>query len=173
MNRSKAIIEEIKDLYRNIDASQLSEAAAYRYLTQHDPDIVQYKEKIVKIVQERGLGSYMNTTKWLKLQKAMAKLPFEPAYLEKLITDKEFRYANVVTKNNTSLGNWAPYYMEGMPLFFAIEYLVIIPRYVSYVGRLVKGKTKDISKEIEEVMKINNIPFEKDAQDNFVVFGYK
>lgn len=172
MNRHQTDPEQIKKLYSSIDDKNLSLEEMYKYLTQNDPDILDFKERVLLIVQEKGLGSYMNDSKWLRLQREISKLEFAPAYLEKLVTDDEFRYANVNTDNNTSFGDWSPYYMEGMPLFFNIEYLVIIPTFVKYVGRLVEGKTVDNSENIRELLTENNIPFELDS-NNFVVYGYK
>ncbi len=144
----------------------------YKYLTQNDPDILKYKERVFKIVKEKGLSSYMNDSKWLKLQSEVTKLEFTPAYLEKLVTDEKFRYTDVNTKNISYFGDWSPYYMEGMPLFFDIEYLIIIPRYVKNVGKLVKGKTIDISENLNDVLTKLNVPFEID-NNNFIVWGYK
>lgn len=172
MINHEADSEEIRKLYSSVDNQNLTDEEKYKYLTQNDSDILKYKERVFKIVEEKGLGSYMNDSKWLKLQKEITKLDFTPAYLEKLVTDNEFRYANVDTENISFSGNWAPYYMEGMPLFFDIEYLIIVPRRKKHVGKLVNDKTVDISKELKDILIKNNIPFETD-NNNFVVYGYK
>ncbi|WP_165585166.1 DUF6678 family protein [Chryseobacterium soli] len=49
------------------------------------------KEKIRKIVSEKGLNSVMNDTKWLELQSSVGKLSFPPPYIDKLVfEDKTF-----------------------------------------------------------------------------------
>ncbi|GAB1855804.1 hypothetical protein MHTCC0001_06390 [Flavobacteriaceae bacterium MHTCC 0001] len=164
--------EEVKKLYASIDSQNLTDEEQYKYLTQHDADIVKYKERVFNIVKQKGLGSYMNDSKWLQLQKEIIKLDFSPPYLEKLVTDNEFRYANVDTNNVSFFGDWAPFYKGGMPLFFDIEYLMIIPRRKEYVGKQVNDKTLDISEKLKEILTKINIPFETNC-NNFIVYGYK
>ncbi|MFD2907633.1 DUF6678 family protein [Flavobacterium ardleyense] len=164
---------EKRDLYSGTDTKNMTEDEKYKYYTTNDSDILIYKEDVRKIVEKKGLGSYMNDTKWLRLQKLVANLPFSPSYYEKLIRDDNFNFSKIVKiKNSTCFGNWSPFYMEGMSLFFSIEYIIVIPVYIEYVGRLVKGKVIDITAELEKLLLDNNIPFEFN-NGNFVIYGYK
>lgn len=165
--------EALRNLYASIENKNLPDDEKYRYLTKNDLDIVEYKQKVLKIVSKRGLGSYMNTTKWLRLQKEVEKLPFPPNYYAKLITDETFDFKNIIELQNSScLGDWSPYYMEGMPLFFSIEYLIVIPKHAKFQGRLVTNKIIDITPEFKLILEQNNIPFEME-NGNFIIYGYK
>lgn len=165
--------ETIRNLYASIENKNLSDNEKYRYLTKNDLDIVKYKHEILKIVSKRGLGSYMNTTKWLQLQKEVEKLPFLPNYHAKLITDETFDFKKIIKLQNSScFGDWSPYYMEGMPLFFSIEYLIVIPTYAKFQGRLVNDKVIDITYKFKTILEKNNIPFEI-KNGNFIIYGYK
>ncbi len=42
-----------------------------------------YREKIMSLVEERGLYSVMNNTKWRELKKGVAELPHQPPFLIK------------------------------------------------------------------------------------------
>ncbi|MFB9052137.1 DUF6678 family protein [Formosa undariae] len=172
MTTRKTDAENIKNLYETIDEQNLSDEEKYKYLTQNDSDILEHKARVLKIIGERGLGALMNDTKWLRLQKVISKLEYPPAYLEKRVTDTEFIYSDVDTDTISFIGDWSPYYMEGMPLFFDIEYLIIIPRRKEYLGTLVKAMTVDISEQLKDILIKNKIPFEMDHA-NFVIFGYK
>lgn len=162
----------MENIYLSTYFKNLTNEEKYRYLTNNDNEILKYKERVLKIVKEKGLGSYMNNTKWLKLQKEMSNLEFPPAYLEKLVTDNEFKYAKVETEKITFLGNWTPFYLEGMPLFFDIEYLVLVPKRVKHIGKFIKHEIMDISEELNKILTNINIPFEID-NGNFVIYGYK
>ena len=49
----------------------------------------QLKEKVQRIVSERGLYSCMNDTKWDKLRDAMRhEMPFQPPYIVKFLFDE-------------------------------------------------------------------------------------
>ncbi len=170
--KNKTNIEETRKLYSDLESKPLTDEEKYRYLMKNDPNIIQFKMETLKKVEKRGLGSYMNDTKWLELQKGVNSLPFPPAYFEKRISDKEFGYNVSNIENPNFYGDWSPFYMEGMPVFFDIEYMIIMPRYIKGRGMLVKGKVIDISKEFKELLLKNNINFEME-NNNYVIYGYK
>lgn len=165
--------ETIRSLYASIENKNFRDDEKYRYLTKNDLDIVKYKQKILKIISKKRLGSYMNNTKWLRLQKEVEKLPFPPNYYAKLITDESFDFKKIIELRSSScFGDWSPYYMEGMPLFFSIEYLIVLPKYAKFRGRLVKDEIIDITSEFKAILEQNNIPFEIE-NGNFIIHGYK
>lgn len=163
---------ERRKTYDVICDANLTDYEKYQYVTQQDPYILELKEETKKIIEQRGLGGFMNDTKWLRLQKAIKQQPFPPAYYEKLLTEPKFLYGKIDEDNVRFYGDWSPFYNEGMPLFFNIEYLIVVPRYTEHVSYLVKGKTNDISQEFETLLIENNIPFEKQSKKYFI-YGYK
>ena len=157
------------DFYRN---PNISEREKYKYYTQNEPSILEEKQKIRKIVIEKGLSSVMNDTKWLKLQSAIEKLPFPPPYIEKLIIeDKTFEDVQI-SDNPQWLGDWSSFYQEGMYLFFTIAFIKVRPRYAEYIGRLVAPKIFDETEEFERLLKELHIPYEED-NGTFTIYGYK
>jgi hypothetical protein len=150
----------------------ISEREKYKYYTQNDKRALELKEQIRKVVVDRGLNPVMNDTKWLKLQCSIEQLPFPPAYIEKLIhEDKSFDEIQIADAPQW-LGNWSPFYQEGMSLFFMIEYLIVRPRYTDHSGGLVAPKIYDISSEFEARLKEMHIPYEEE-QGTFTIYGYK
>jgi hypothetical protein len=149
-----------------------SEREKYKYYTQNDPHVLDKREKARKIVTEKGLSSIMNDTKWLKLQSSIEKLPFPPPYIEKLIFENKTFEEVQISDAPQWLGDWSPFYQEGMCLFFAIEYIKVRPRYAEYCGRLVAPKIFDETKEFEKLLKELHIPYEED-KGTFTIYGYK
>ncbi|MCI9846921.1 DUF6678 family protein [Flavobacterium pectinovorum] len=148
------------------------EREKYKYYIQNNDSALDLKEKTRKIVTEKSLGSVMNDTKWLKLQNAIEKLPFAPPYIEKLIfEDKTFEEVQI-SDNPDWLGDWSPFYQEGMSLFFAIEYIKVRPRYAEHQGRLTVPKVIDETKEFIQLLKELYIPYEED-NGTFIIYGYK
>lgn len=69
------------DIYED---PNVSEREKYKYYIQNDNSALELKEKVKKTVIEKGFGSTMNDTKWLKLQSSIEKLPFPPHTLKNL-----------------------------------------------------------------------------------------
>ncbi len=157
------------DLYQD---PTISERDKYKYYIQNNPDVLAAKEKVRKIVAQRGLSAIMNDTKWLKLQSSIDKLPFPPAYVEKLVLEDQTFEAVQISDAPDWLGDWSPVYQEGMFLFFAIEYIKVRPFYAEPSGRLVVPKIVDESQEFEKLLNELHIPYEED-KGTYIIYGYK
>ena len=126
-------------------------------------------EKIRLIVEERGLYSLMNNTKWKELISAIKeKTPNIPikyktlfeedtsAYYWTMAGDEHFEYLNMKSVE-----------------WFRISYKI---KEIKHRGRLIEDKViiYDKRAEIYEILKNFNIPYEYDEIENaFVVYGYK
>lgn len=161
------------NLYITVDDLELTPFEKYKYLTKNDTNIVKLKQQVREIVKQRNLSSVMNNTKWLKLQQAIKTLPFAPAYREKLIQQNK---AWGIFKNSkltpSSHGNWSSFWDEGLPVFFAIEWLEISPKYAKDTGPLGTPKIIDITKELVWLLCKLYIPFEQE-NDFITIYGYK
>lgn len=54
--------------------------------------IEKYKKKINNIVEQKGLCSMMNNTKWKELKKGISELPFLPPFVIKSVDEEETLY---------------------------------------------------------------------------------
>lgn len=118
----------------------------------------------------------MNDTKWLKLQTAILSMPdFEPAYSVQLLTD-EIKHSPVFGKVPTYLGSWELLYENweyAPPPFFNIEWMSIQPLCEIYRGRLVNSEIIDESDVLLDILHQYHIPFEKEDEHTFVIYGFK
>lgn len=165
-------IKKQKSYAEIFEDPQLSEREKYKYYTQYNPFALALKEEVNKAVVAKGLSAVMNDTKWLELQSAIDKLPFPPPYVEKLILDNKAFEEVEISDAPEWIGDWSPFYREGMSLFFAIEYLKVKPRYSEHIGRLVAPKIYDEANEFEQLLKELHIPFEND-KGTYIIYGYK
>ena len=126
-------------------------------------------EKIRLIVEERGLYSLMNNTKWKELISAIKektpdipikyKTLFEedtPAYYWTIAGDEYFEYLNMTSVE-----------------WFKISCEI---KEIKYRGRLIEDKViiYDKRAEIYEILEKFNIPYEYDEIENaFFIYGYK
>lgn len=164
--------EKHQSYYDILGDPNVSDRDKYKYYIQNDNHALELKEKVRKVVSEKGLSSVMNDTKWLKLQSAIVKLPFAPPYIEKLILeDKTFKEVQIGDAPQW-LGDWSPCYQEGMFLFFAIEYIKVRPCYAEHNGQLVAPKIVDESAAFEQLLQELHIPYEED-NGTFIIYGYK
>lgn len=150
----------------------LTEREKYIFFTKHNPEALALKKQVRKVVAEKGLNAVMNDTKWLELQSAIVKLPFAPPYLEKLILENTTFEELQISDAPEWLGDWSPFYKEGMSLFFSIEYIKVKPRYAEHSGRLVTHKIHDATEEFEHLLKALHIPYDEE-NGTFTIFGYK
>lgn len=150
----------------------VSEREKYKYYIQNNNSALELKEKIRKVVSQKGLSSVMNDTKWLKLQSNIEKLPFPPPYREKLILEDQTFEEVQISDSPDCLGDWSPFYQEGMSLFFEIEYIKVRPRYAVHQGTLIQSKIIDETKEFEQLLRELHIPFEE-SNGTFIIYGYK
>ncbi|WP_157541400.1 DUF6678 family protein [Hymenobacter aerophilus] len=157
------------EIFRDPNAS---EREKYKFYAQNDHYALELREKVRKVVVEKGLSSVMNDTKWLKLQSSIVKLPFAPPYIEKLILENKNFEEVQISDAPQWLGDWSPFYEEGMYLFFAIEYIKVRPLYAEYNGRLVAPKIYDETKEFEQILQELHIPYEEEC-GTFTIYGYK
>lgn len=134
------------------------------------------KDEVELIVRQKRLSSIMNDTKWLKLQTAILSMPdFEPAYSVQLLTD-EIKHSPVFGKTPTYLGSWELLYENeeyAPPPFFNIEWMSIQPLREIYRGRLVNPEIMDESDILLDILHQYHIPFEKEDEHTFVIYGFK
>ncbi len=150
----------------------MSERQQYKYFTENDPDILNRKNIVKKIIQQRGFTSFMNDTKWLKLQEAVKSLPFPPAYIEKIVDHEDEVQTLIPDQNPNYFGDWSPFYEEGMPLFFEVEWMKIIPRYAEHRGQLIAPKIMDESDQFRKILHSNSI-YHEESNVVFIIFGYR
>lgn len=106
---------------------------------EQNPQYQKNKTKNRQIIQDKQLISYMNDTKWIKLQHAVQHLDFPPAYIVKLLTEEQDEAYEINFMENipTYWGNWNAVYEEGMPFFFNIEYMIVQSRLSKHQGMLI------------------------------------
>lgn len=147
-----------------------------KYKEYVNSDFAALKDQVEFIIRRKNLSSVMNDTKWLRLQTAILSTPkFEPAYHVQLLTD-EIEYSPIFREVPTYLGSWELLYESyeySTPPFFNIEWMSIQPLYEVYRGRLVKPEIIDKSDILLNILHKYNIPFEKEDEHTFVIYGYK
>lgn len=131
------------------------------------------KEKVRRIVSERGLCSCMNDTKWNELRNAMmTEMPFQPPYTVKFLFDT---VTDDFTEDVYHTMDWHyAYAIEGEAFngAFAIEWVKIRPRYLKARGRLTGPEVISAETELEDILKKYSIPYE--AEDGvYCIYGYK
>lgn len=146
--------------------------------TQYKDDLSNLRETVAAIITKKRLVSYMNTTKWLKLQSAVHQLSFLPAYIIKSITDKE-NNQNIIKgleklKKEAPwwLGDWSNFYEEGMPPLFNIEWIKVRPQLSISKGALIQPEIIDESDSFRVILNDHYIPHEE-ANHIFTIYGYK
>jgi len=140
-----------------------------------------HQEKIRQIVEERGMYSLMNNTKWRELKKGVEKLPFSPSLVIKRIDEEPQLTCNLI-EDVTYLGDWGyclDNYLGGdmyaVP-FYAVEWVKVRPRYLKgWSHRLVPDPreiAEDATEQFVEILQNHNIPYEEES-GAFIIFGYK
>ncbi|MDR2050557.1 MAG: hypothetical protein LBQ63_02145 [Deltaproteobacteria bacterium] len=141
------------------------------HLRRDAAEIAALKEKSLRIAAARRLSSVMSDTKWLKLQSAVHELPFPPpALLKRLTDDGEPREWPEIPPRFT--GDWSSYWEEGLPPFFDIEWLKVMPRYRRYRGRLLADEIVDETDEFAAALKRTGVPHEEE-NGCFTLYGYR
>lgn len=134
------------------------------------------KDEVELIVRRKQLSSIMNDTKWLKLQTAiLSTAEFEPAYIVQLLTD-EIEYSPVFGRTPTYLGDWKLIFENweyAPPPFFNIKWMAIQPLLEIHKGRLVNSEIIDKSDILLNILHKYHIPFEKEHEHTFIIYGYK
>lgn len=138
------------------------------------------KERILDIITNRNLVSYMNNTKWRELRTSMLnEMPFVPPYDYKTLFDD----SDYITKEHVQhlIKNEGPSCfcsLDGESFNFlnykAIEWLKVRPHFfIEEGGQLVKKNLwYDCEKEFIEILKSYSIPYE--VQNGvYTIYGYK
>ena len=132
------------------------------------------KKKVLQIINERGLSSYMNNTKWNNFIKACSnEIPFPPPYTIKYLTEKNLESDTLEKEDVYFIGSWQG--DENFPsedYYFNIEWIKVRPRVLKHIGLLVKPELIDETKEFEEILHKYNIPYEKEGEI-YCIYGYR
>ncbi len=136
-----------------------------------------YKSKITSIIEQRGLYSVMNNTKWAELKTGIQTLPFAPPFVIKRVDEEKSVY-HEFDENAYYLGDWG----DGLDCFlgsdiyatpfFAIEWIKVRPCYLKMQGWLIPPEVLDETEEFITILKSNHIPYEE-RQGVFMIFGYR
>ena len=54
------------------------------------------KKQILRIIEQKGMCSMMNTTKWRELKKVISELPFRPPFVIKEVDEDEHPIMNLI-----------------------------------------------------------------------------
>lgn len=103
----------------------------------------------------------MNDSKWIKLLEAIESLDFPPAFMCKTIkevVDDEFERRFLI-ETPSYIGNWQPFYFEGMPIFMKIEYILVKPLLGKHQGQLVDDHIFDQTEQFRKILMELNISF--------------
>jgi len=132
------------------------------------------RERAYEIIQQRGLCGCMNNTKWNELRTAMLnEMPFPPRYVVKYLFEDEAAVAaqaQLIGKDAPYMGDWD----EGFDPdgFFAIEWVMVRPRYLKHRGRLVPPKVVDAGEKFVEILKRYSINYEE-SDGAYRIYGYR
>ncbi|WP_370551210.1 DUF6678 family protein [Comamonas sp. CMM02] len=130
-------------------------------------DSDKHRLDVREALTNRGLGSYMNDTKWRKLIAEIARLPFPPPYQRKdvlqLVPEPETFDSDV-----SYLGDWT----EGIHPLFSIEWIRIRPRYVRHAAQLLPKVVIDCQTDLEFALQSLRQPYEK-SNGSIWIYGYR
>ena len=128
-----------------------------------------FKNKVMNLVEQKNMTSVMNNTKWFELISSVIKMPFQPPYHLKFITDEDENELQIFNEDVCYTGDWDE---EILYPFFNIEWVKVRPRYLVFRGHLVEDEIIDETDLFIEVLKKHSIPYEE--QDGaFIIYGYK
>lgn len=131
------------------------------------------REKVQRIIEQRGLCSYMNTTKWDELIAAVREeMPFPPPYRMKFVTEELDELEQDFCEDVYYLCYWCGENFPTKEYYFNIEWLKVRPRYLEHRGKLVEPGVIDASSEFESILRKYNIPFELE-DGTYCIYGYK
>lgn len=134
------------------------------------------KEKIKRQVSERNLCSCMNNTKWRELRDAMmSEMPFSPPYMTKFLFEETESDHTVLMKACQPYNWYYVYSVEGecFDAAFAIEWIRIFPRIKVTRSGYPSTYTENAEKALCDILNKYSIPFEKDENGIFCIYGYR
>lgn len=130
------------------------------------------KDKVLRIISERKLCSYMNNTKWDELVSAVRnEMPFPPAFAIKYLM-QEACQDKILQEDVDCWGDWSGENFPTLEYYINIEWIKVRPRYLKFRGKLVKPEIIDESKTFEEILYKYNIPFEE-KDGLYCIYGYR
>ena len=130
-------------------------------------DEIKHKLEVKNELTRRGLGSYMNDTKWQELLAEISKLSFPPSYQRKDVLHVEPEPCNF-DSDDSSWGD----YEEGIYPLFSIEWIRIRPRYLKHVAHLLPNAIVDCEAELEAALQSLGQLYVK-TDDSIWIYGYK
>ena len=130
-------------------------------------DETKHKHEVKDALAKRGLGSYMNDTKWRELLAEIGKLSFPPPYQRKDVLHSEPEPCTF-DADLSCLGD----YHEGIFPLFSIEWIRIRPRYLKHVAQSLPKTMIDCDAELEAALQFIGQPYVK-ADDSIWIYGYK
>lgn len=130
-------------------------------------DKAHHKHKVKAELTKRGLGSFMNDTKWQELLVEIHKLPFSPPYQRKDVLHLEPEPSSFDSEVSY-LGDWK----EGIHPLFSIEWVRIRPRYLQHVSQLLPQVVVDCEAELEQALQSLGQPYQKD-EGSIWIYGYR
>ncbi|MBE8995242.1 DUF6678 family protein [Microcystis aeruginosa] len=124
------------------------------------------RERVLMRVSENGLVSVMNDTKWMKLIDRIKLLNFLPPYqIKNLLSD--LPYPEDFNDPIYYLGD----YSEGILPFYAIEWILINPKYYYTRGKLLNDGYKSVYNELKQILIELKIPYHEE-NSMFYIYGY-
>ena len=135
------------------------------------------KKNVLKIIEQKGLCSVMNTTKWKELKKVVSELPFQPPFVIKEV-DEEVTSYHTFDQDERHEGDWGLYlenYLGGdlfATPYFAIEWVKVRPRILKTQGRLIADKVVDETEAFIKGLNQYGIPYEE-QDGTVIIYGYK
>lgn len=128
-------------------------------------DLDKHRLDVREALTKRGLGSYMNDTKWRKLIDAIARLPFPPPYQRKDVLQLEPE-PKTFDCDVGYVGDWS----EGIHPFFSIEWIRIRPRYLRHAAQLLPKVVIDCEADLEFALQSLQQPYEK-SNGSILIYG--
>lgn len=129
--------------------------------------------KVQRIIEQKGLYSYMNNTKWDELITAVREeMPFPPPYKMKFVTETVEDWEQDFKEDVYYLCYWCGEEFPTKDYYFNIEWLKVRPRYLEHRGKLVAPAVIDVSPKFEEILTRYNIPFELE-EGTYCIYGYR
>lgn len=124
--------------------------------------------RIRRLLEERGLTSFMNDTKWRELCVAVRALPFPPAYQVKLV-DAEEPNPPALEPVSSYFGDWATTPEASVGLH--IEWMKIAPRFRGRIDPRGPVVERDCSNDLRALFERLRLRFREPA-GFFVLYGH-